>query len=164
VIRVKERTQRRHVTDQKNAQNDLETNLQNVLLKDHVINHPPEGKETGQGRSHLTDVMDVRVLVRDHVAEVQGGTRTDLAVEVQEKPGTGHEAVVQEGTGIGHVVGVLEEGRGTDPAVGALGETGIGHVVLFQRPLTSRKSECFIGAWTCCYAFLMAFKFGIYSH
>ena len=102
-----------------------------------MINHPPEGKETGPGRDRLTDVMDVHELVRDHAAGVQGGTRTDLVVGVQENPGTVHEAAAQEETEIDHVVGVPEEGREAGLAVGALGETGIGHVFLVQRPQRS---------------------------
>jgi len=144
VKRVKGRTQRRHVTGQKNAQKDLEISQKNVLLKDHVINHPPERKETGPGRGHLTGVMDVLVLVRDHAAEAQGGTKTDLVAGVQEKPEIGHEAVVQEGTEIDHVVEVLEEGRESGLVVGALGETEIGHVALAQRLQTSRRSESII--------------------
>ena len=136
-IRVRRRNQKRHVTGQKSAQKDLETSLKNDLLIDHVISHHPEEKGTGPRRGHLTDDMEGHVLARDHAAGAQGGTRTDLVVEVQEKLETAHGAAAQEETEIDHEVGVLEEGTKTGLAVGVLGGTETGHVVQLQGRLTS---------------------------
>ena len=148
-IRVRRRNQRRHVTGQKSAQKDLETSLKNDLLIDHVISHHPEEKGTGPRRGHLTDDMEGHVLARDHAAGAQGGTRTDLVVEVQEKLETAHGAAAQEETEIDHEVGVLEEGTKTGLAVGVLGGTETGHVVQLQRRLTSISESVLLLVISC---------------